>query len=92
MPKLSVDLSIDDLAQTIAHLSEEERETLAILDFFDPAEQSEFVDVDVRWLKKINELRQLPEAEQKEIARHITSVAEKVRLREQLQDVNRDSS
>ena len=31
MPKLSVDLSIDDLAQTIAHLSEEERETLAIL-------------------------------------------------------------
>lgn len=62
------------------------------VDFFATDEQPTLKQLDVRWLKKMNELRQLPEAEQKEIARHISSISEKVRLRRQLQEMGQTSS
>jgi transcriptional regulator with XRE-family HTH domain len=63
-----------------------------VVNFFSTDDQPSLKHLDVRWLKKMNELRQLPEAEQKEIARHITSTFEKVRLRQQLEELSQASS
>jgi len=53
--------------------------------FFDDSEYEDnsVENLDVRWIKKINEIRNLPEADRKEINRHISSLIEKQKLREQ---------
>ena len=54
-----------------------------IADFFDDTEEENLLaDLDVRWIKKINELRELPETDRKEINRHISSLVEKHKLKE----------
>ena len=54
-----------------------------IADFFDDTEDENLLaDLDVRWIKKINELRKLPETDRKEINRHISSLVEKHKLKE----------
>ena len=55
--------------------------------FFDDSEYEDnsVENLDVRWIKKINEIRNLPEADRKEINRHISSLIEKQKLREQNQ-------
>ena len=54
-----------------------------IADFFAEAESGNILDdLDVRWIKKINEIKELPEADRKEINRHINSLLEKNRLKE----------
>ena len=51
--------------------------------FFDDIEDdNSFETLDVRWIKKINEIRELPETDRKEINRHISSLVEKHRLKE----------
>ena len=51
--------------------------------FFDDTVNDNSLDaLDVRWIKKINEIRELPEEDRKEINRHISSLVEKQKLKE----------
>ncbi|MCD6122959.1 MAG: helix-turn-helix transcriptional regulator [Spirochaetales bacterium] len=51
--------------------------------FFDDTVNDNSLDaLDVRWIKKINEIRELPEEDRKEINRHISSLVEKHKLKE----------
>jgi len=51
-----------------------------IADFFNEEETSPLDNLDVRWLKKIIELKNLPETDRKEINKHIKSLLEKNKL------------
>ncbi len=45
-----------------------------------------YADIDslnIRWLKKINEIKKLPESKQKEIARNINTLLENNRLKQE---------
>lgn len=51
--------------------------------FIDDAKNdNSFETLDVRWIKKINEIQGLPETDRKEINRHISSLVEKHKLKE----------
>ncbi len=53
-------------------------------DLFNEEKNEDFLqDLDIRWIKKIKELKDLPEADRKEINRHINSLLEKQRLKNQ---------
>ena len=49
--------------------------------FFDEDEASPLDDLDVRWVKKMQELQTLSETDRKEINQHINSLLEKSRLK-----------
>ena len=48
-----------------------------ISDFFDEKENIEIDNLDVRWTKKLQELKKLSESEQKEIIKHINYLIDK---------------
>jgi len=54
-----------------------------ISDFFNEDESSHVDSLDVRWIKKIQELRNLSDADRKEINQHINSLIEKSRLKKE---------
>ena len=57
---------------------------IKIADFFDESDnENHLTDLDVRWIKKIKELKDLPEADRKEINRHINSLVENQKLKSQ---------
>lgn len=54
-----------------------------VSDFFNEEETSPLDSLDVRWIKKIQELKNLSEADRKEINQHINSLIEKAKLKEE---------
>ena len=51
-------------------------------DLFNEQNEDETIqDLDVRWIKKIREIKDLPESDRKEINKHISSLVEKQRLK-----------
>ncbi len=54
-----------------------------ISDFFNEDDSFYLDNIDVRWVKKINNLKQLSEADRKEINRHINSLLEKSKLKKE---------
>jgi len=50
---------------------------VTIADFFSEKISNPLDDLDVRWIKKIIEIKNLPEADRKEINRHINSLIKK---------------
>jgi len=54
-----------------------------IADFFNEDESSHVDSLDVRWVKKIQELQNLSDADRKEINQHINSLVEKTKLRKE---------
>jgi transcriptional regulator with XRE-family HTH domain len=57
-----------------------------IADFFDEtASDNPLDDLDVRWLKKLQDIKRLPEADQKEINKHIGSLLQKLELSKQVE-------
>jgi transcriptional regulator with XRE-family HTH domain len=52
-----------------------------VSDFFDESDVSPIDTLDVRWLKKIQEIQSLSESDRKEINQHINSLLEKTRLK-----------
>jgi transcriptional regulator with XRE-family HTH domain len=52
-----------------------------ISDFFSENESAHVDSLDVRWVKKIQELQTLSDADRKEINQHINSLIEKSRLK-----------
>lgn len=55
-----------------------------ISDFFNEEESSPLDDLDIRWIKKINEIKNLPESDRKEINRHINTIIEKRKYQKQI--------
>ena len=51
--------------------------------FSERNEDANIQDLDVRWIKKIREIKDLPESDRKEINRHINSLVEKQKLKVQ---------
>jgi transcriptional regulator with XRE-family HTH domain len=58
-----------------------------VSDFFDESDSSPIDTIDVRWVKKIQEIQSLSEADRKEINQHINSLIEKTRLRRNTAEV-----
>jgi transcriptional regulator with XRE-family HTH domain len=54
-----------------------------VSDFFNESGSSKIDDIDIRLVKKINELKSLSEADRKEINRHISSLLEKNKLKKE---------
>jgi len=54
-----------------------------IADLFDEVDDSPFDTLDVRWIKKIQDIQSLPEIDRKELNQHINSLLEKTRLRKE---------
>jgi transcriptional regulator with XRE-family HTH domain len=55
-----------------------------ISDFFNENKEQQFLDdLDVRWVKKIKELKKLSEPDRKEINKHINSLLEKSNLKKE---------
>jgi transcriptional regulator with XRE-family HTH domain len=52
-----------------------------VADFFDEEIDTPIETLDVRWIKKIQELKTLSEADRKEINQHINTLIEKTRLK-----------
>jgi transcriptional regulator with XRE-family HTH domain len=50
---------------------------IKISDFFSEEGTNPFDDLDVRWIKKLYEIKNLPESDQKEINKHINSLIKK---------------
>ena len=48
---------------------------------------AEIDSLNIRWLKKINEIKRLPESKQKEIARNINTLLENDRLKQKQKDL-----
>ena len=54
-----------------------------VSDFFNENESAQVDSLDVRWVKKIQELQNLSDADRKEINQHINSLIEKSRLKKE---------
>ena len=54
-----------------------------VADFFNEAETSPLDSLDVRWVKKLQDLKTLSEADRKEINQHINSLLEKAKLKQE---------
>ena len=63
---------------------------VSIADFFNESERNQDIhDIDVRWIKKIKRIQELPEADIKEINHHINSTIEKADLRKKVETVGK---
>lgn len=59
--------------------------SVSIANFFDETESNrEINDIDIRWIKKIKKIQQLPESDIKEINHHINSTIERVKLKKRI--------
>ena len=60
-----------------------------VSDFFNENESAQVDSLDVRWVKKIQELQNLSDADRKEINQHINSLIEKARLKKESEPTTR---
>lgn len=58
-----------------------------VSDFFNEDDHSPLDTLDVRWLKKMQEIQSLSEADKKELNQHINSLLEKARLKKRRDQV-----
>ena len=56
---------------------------VSIADLFGGSKKSPLDELDVRWLKKLSEIKTLPESKQKEIIRNINTLLENNRLKQE---------
>jgi len=56
---------------------------ISIADLFGTSKETPLDELDVRWLKKISEIKKLPESKQKEIIRNINTNLENFKLKQE---------
>ena len=61
---------------------------IQISDFFNHVDSSSLDSLDLRWVKKVQDIQSLSESDRKEINQHINSLLEKTRLKKEHKEVN----